>query len=115
MSSAENTKPWTNRYTVEHTEIVVETPELRMVRITLAPGQAVPWHWHTDVTDRFVCLIGSLCVESRAPRARHDLAPGEECTVAAKIAHTARNIGEDRCRFLVIQGAGSYDYNALGD
>jgi len=115
MKVSENTKPWTERYTVEHTEIVVETPELRMVRITLAAGESVPWHWHSDITDRFVCLRGSLCVETRAPRASHDLAPGEECTVGPKTAHTARNAGEDHCRFLVIQGVGPYDYNALGD
>ncbi len=114
MQTAKNTKPWTDRYTVEHTEIVVETADLRMVRITLGTGQSVPWHWHTEVTDRFVCLRGSLCVETRAPWASHDLAPGEECTVAPKIAHTARNAGEDRCRFLVIQGIGAYDYNAVG-
>ncbi len=114
MKTAENTKPWTDRYSVEHTEMVVETAELRVVRITLAAGQAVPWHWHTGISDRFVCLEGSLCVETRAPRASHKLAPGEECTVAPKHAHTARNTGEDRCRFLVVQGIGPYDYNAVG-
>jgi len=114
MPTVENTKPWTDRYTVEHTQIVVETPELRMVRITLGRGEFVPWHWHSDVTDRFVCLKGSLCVETRAPRASHDLAAGGECTVAAKVAHTARNAGKDECRFLVIQGVGPYDYNAVG-
>lgn len=115
MKTADNTKPWTELYTVEHTEIVVETPVLRVVRITLAAGQAVPWHWHAEVVDRFICLEGSLCVDTRAPRASHKLAPGGECTVARKVAHTARNAGQDRCRFLVIQGVGIYDYNALGD
>ena len=38
-------------YTVEASEMVAETPELRMVVLTLASGQEVPWHWHSEVAD----------------------------------------------------------------
>ena len=109
-----NTRPWESEFSIERTEIVVETPDLRVVRLTLAPGQCVPWHWHSDITDHFVCLEGRMTVESRAPRARHELGPGDECEVGPKVAHLVTNVGEGQMRFLVIQGIGAYDYHAVG-
>ncbi|MDP6350814.1 MAG: cupin domain-containing protein [Alphaproteobacteria bacterium] len=108
------TRPWAAHYTVEDTTIRAETPELRVVEITLAPGETIPWHYHTNVVDRFYCLEGLLAVETRAPRARHALAPGEACTVAEKTAHLATNVGQARCRFLLVQGIGAYDFVAVG-
>jgi hypothetical protein len=58
---------------------VAETSQLRAKRFTLASGQEIPWHYHTDITDRFYCLEGTLCVETRAPRQNHVMTPGGEC------------------------------------
>lgn len=112
--TAANTRPWEDEFAIEHTEIVAETPDLRVVRLTLAPGQYVPWHWHSEIVDRFVCLEGSMTVESRAPKALHELKPGDECEVGPKVAHVVTNVGDTRVRFLVIQGIGPYDYHAVG-
>ena len=57
-------------YAVEDREIVAETPDLRMVVLTLGPGQEVPWHWHSNVSDHMICLEGPMVVEMRAPRER---------------------------------------------
>jgi hypothetical protein len=54
-------------YEVADHEVLAETPELRMVMLTLAEGQEGPWHWHTNVTDRFFCMQGPMVVETRAP------------------------------------------------
>ena len=113
-TKAPNTRPWEDEFTIEDTVIVVETPDLRVVRLTLAPGQCVPWHWHSNITDHFVCLEGSMTVESRAPKAFHELGPGDECAVGPKTAHVVTNVGEGRVRFLAIQGIGAYDYHAVG-
>lgn len=109
-----NTRPWENQYTIENTEIVAETPDLRAVRLTLAPGQCVPWHWHSAIDDRFICLEGAIEIETKAPRGKHKLLPGDEHTVPLKVAHIVRNVADTTSRFMVIQGIGPYDYHPVG-
>lgn len=101
-------------YTVEERRTIAETDDLVVKVFTLAEGQEIPWHYHSQVTDTFFCLEGTLVVETRAPRARHRLALGESCAVPAKTAH--RVTGEDgrRSRFLIVQGVGPYDYQPVG-
>jgi hypothetical protein len=36
-----------------------------MVVLTLGEDQQVPWHWHTNVPDRFFCKQGPMVVETR--------------------------------------------------
>lgn len=109
-----NTRPWESEFSIEDTEMVAETPELRAVRLTLAAGQCVPWHWHSAIDDHFICLEGAIEIETRAPRGKHRLAPGNEHAVPAKVAHIVRNVADGRSRFMVIQGIGPYDYHAVG-
>ncbi|MGI9491214.1 MAG: hypothetical protein ACR2QF_02185, partial [Geminicoccaceae bacterium] len=44
------------RYETQDREIVAEGADLRVQVITLAPGQNVPWHYHSEITDSFVGL-----------------------------------------------------------
>jgi quercetin dioxygenase-like cupin family protein len=108
------TEPAKPLYEVENRETVAETPDLRMVILTLAPGQKVPWHWHSNVTDTFFCLEGPMVVETRAPRARFELDAGQSCAVPAKRAHQVTGKNGGRCRFGVLQGVGRYDFNPVG-
>jgi quercetin dioxygenase-like cupin family protein len=101
-------------YDVADYEIVAETPELRMVMITLAAGQEVPWHWHTNCTDRFFCMLGPMVVETRAPREIFKLRPGETCAVPAKRPHRVTGENGGPCKFSLLQGVGSYDFNPVG-
>jgi quercetin dioxygenase-like cupin family protein len=100
-------------YTVEKREMLAETPDLRMVVLTLAPGQEVPWHWHSNVSDTFFCMEGPMVVETRAPRERFELAPGETCVVPAKRAHRVSGRDGGRCKFGILQGVGEYDFNPV--
>jgi len=111
---AADTRPWETHYTVAGTRIVAETPDLRVVEITLAEGEQVPWHYHSTIADHFFCLEGDLTIETRAPRARHALGPGAECLIPAKTAHVVTNGGNGVCRFLLVQGIGAYDYLPVG-
>ena len=53
-------------YTIAGHELVAEGADLRVQVLTLAAGQCVPWHYHTEISDSFVCLdMVSQC--SRAP------------------------------------------------
>lgn len=101
-------------YAVEAREMVAETPDLRMVVLTLAPGQEVPWHWHSNVTDNMICLEGPLVVEMRAPRETIELRAGERCAVPPKRAHRVSGKNGGRCKFAILQGIGRYDFNPVG-
>lgn len=101
-------------YEVAGREIVAEGADLRVQVLTLAAGQAVPWHYHSEVTDSFVCLEGEVVVETRAPRATHVLAPGQRCVVGPKTAHTVHGRDGGPCKVMVIQGVGTYDFMPVG-
>jgi quercetin dioxygenase-like cupin family protein len=101
-------------YTVKSAETVMDGSDLRVRLFTLAPGEEIPWHFHSEITDRFFCLDGRLRVETRAPRGDERLAVGATFSVPPKTAHRVSNdgAGED-CRFLVLQGVGTYDFHKI--
>ena len=108
-----NTRPWETEYEIEATDILAETPDLRILKITLAQGQSIPWHYHTVIADQFFCLEGDLKVETKGGRQAFTLAAGDECRIEAKTAHYVSNNGSSRCRFILIQGVGAYDFCAI--
>ena len=98
------------RYAIERRQLIAETPELRVQILTLGRGQEVPWHHHTNVADTFICLDGPMVVATKGAEADHELAPGESCTVAPNTAHRVTGKNDGRCRFVIVQGIGKYDY-----
>lgn len=100
-------------YMVEARELVVEGADLRVQVITLSAEQSVPWHFHKQITDWFVSLEGRTVVETRAPRDRFELTPGARCSVPPMTAHSVHG-GGGPCKFMIIQGVGSYDFNLVG-
>jgi quercetin dioxygenase-like cupin family protein len=95
-------------------EVVAEGSDLRVQVLTLAAGQCVPWHYHSEITDSFVCLEGPMVVETRAPRHRYELMPGGRCSVPAKTAHYVHGADDGPCKFVVVQGVGIYDFVPVG-
>ena len=108
------TAPESLPYTIVGRELVADSDGLRVQILTLGPGEAVPWHYHSVVSDIFVGLEGTTVVETRAPRARHELAPGEHCVVPAKTAHEVTSKDGKACRFTIVQGVGAHDFNPVG-
>lgn len=104
------TSPSAGRYRVKRTEIRAETADMRVVEITLAPGEEVPWHHHSRVDDLFYGLAGTVAVITRAPAAETRLAPGDTTRVPAMRAHRVANAGAGDARFLLVQGPGGYDF-----
>src|SRR5215467_5411409 len=90
-------------YEVENYEVWAETPQLRMVVLTLAVGQEVPWHWHTNVNDTFFCMTGPMVIETRAPREVIELKAGETHVVPAKRAQRVAGKNDGPCKFGVLQ------------
>ena len=38
-------------YEIDGTETVAEGADLMVSILTLGPGQSVPWHYHSEITD----------------------------------------------------------------
>ena len=95
-------------------EVAMEGHDMRAVVLTLAAGQSVPWHYHSNITDSFICLEGPMVVVTRAPRVVHELVPGDRCEVPAKTAHYVHGKDGGPCKFMILQGVGEYDNIAVG-
>lgn len=98
-------------------EVVMETRDLRVARLSLAPHGTIPWHRHSEIADHFVCLSGRIEVATHGEgqgqppikRDRVELAPGEEFEAPPGTPHRVRNLGPEVARFMVVQGVGTYD------
>ncbi|HML08892.1 MAG TPA: cupin domain-containing protein [Xanthobacteraceae bacterium] len=107
---AANAQPGATSYTVKNVETVVGGKDVRARVFTLAPGEVIPWHSHSEVADHFFILGGELTVETRAPDDHLTLGIGERYQIKAGVAHQTSNRGAADCRFLLIQGVGRYDF-----
>lgn len=103
------------KYAVSSRRIIALGSDVQVKEFTLAAGEEVPWHRHTQMFDVFYCLEGRLDIElaevesGRRLRALA-LSPGESAKVESGTAHRPHNRGPGVCRFLLVQGIGKYDY-----
>jgi quercetin dioxygenase-like cupin family protein len=107
---ADPKRPWQEHYDATSIEIVVDTPTLRVLDAIFSPGQCVPWHRHSQVTDYFWVVEGRLQVETRCPDQVLEIGPGGYCAVAAGCEHRVTNVGDTSCRVVNLQGFGAYDF-----
>jgi quercetin dioxygenase-like cupin family protein len=101
-------------YELADREVVAEGAGLRVQVLTLAAGQCIPWHYHSEITDAFVCLEGPMVVETRVPRNEYLLTPGQRCAVPPKTAHYVHGKSNGPCKCLIVQGVGVYDFVPVG-
>jgi len=101
-------------YPIAGREVIADGTDLRVQVLTLDAGQSVPWHYHSEITDSFVCLEGPMVIETRAPRGTYRLEPGQRCAVPPKTAHYVHGEANGPCKFVVIQGVGVYDFVPVG-
>ncbi len=99
---------------IKSRETIMEGADMRVRVLTLAEKECIPWHYHSEITDSFVCLEGPMVVETRAPRAEYVLGPGERCEVPPKVAHYVHGLDDGPFKFLIVQGVGVYDNIAVG-
>jgi mannose-6-phosphate isomerase-like protein (cupin superfamily) len=59
-------------------------------------------------------MEGPMVIETRAPREIVTLRPGETYVVPPKRAHRVTGENNGPCKFSVLQGVGTYDYNPVG-
>lgn len=102
--------PQASPYHVAGRERILETGEARVTLLTLDPGQAIPPHRHTTVTDTTFCLSGTASLRLRDPAETIALSPGARATVPPGRVHDLTNTGTTQARLLLIQGPGAYDF-----
>ena len=97
-------------YKVRNIHVVAKGADVLVREYTLDPGEAIPWHRHSEVSDDYYGLEGVVVIETRDPSARHELGAGRSARVMPSIAHHVSNQADAPCRFLLIQGVGRYDF-----
>jgi len=78
-------------YRVRDIHVVAKGADVLVREYTLDPGEAIPWHRHTQVSDYYYGLEGTVLVNPPT-------------------VHHVSNPGRAPCRFLLIQGVGKYDF-----
>ncbi|HEY3911342.1 MAG TPA: cupin domain-containing protein [Stellaceae bacterium] len=101
-------------YVVKAIEPVAIGRDVHTRVFTLAPGEEIPWHFHSATTDWFFVLEGTLSVETRAPSDRQSLAVGARYQIPPKTAHLVSNRSAADTRFLLVQGVGAHDFIRVG-
>lgn len=97
-------------YRVRSIHVVAKSADVLVREYTLDPGETIPWHRHSAVSDYYYGLEGTVVIETRGPAARHEVAAGQTATVTPPTVHQVSNPGKAPCRFLLVQGVGQYDF-----
>ena len=97
-------------YTVKNVEVVIAGADVQARVFTLAPGDSIPWHHHSDITDHYFVLRGLLSIRTRNPDGEFELGIGDRHHIMPGTAHLLLNTGAVDCQFLLLQGGGKYDW-----
>ena len=97
-------------YKIEKYERLATVDGLRVSILTLATGEEVPWHRHSQIDDNFFCMEGPMQVEIRSPGSTKILELGETFKVPAGQPHRVSGLNGRACRFMIVQGIGNYDF-----
>ena len=108
-------RPWQGQFEVNNVDVVAETHELRVIELTLNPGECVPWHAHPENDDIFYPIEGVIDIHEKMPESVTRLNVGECYMVPERRAHLLHNPTHSIARFLNIQGPGAYDYLPIGE
>ena len=91
-------------------EVIAQSADMKFTLFTLAPGAEIPWHFHSEVTDWYVCREGVFAVETQSPDNLVTLTVGEMTKTPVRRVHRVVNKGDGPCRFALVQGLGAYDF-----
>ena len=109
----EPVKDASHLYEVERRDRHAERPGFRISELQLSPTQTVPWHFHTNISDTFYVVEGTMRLFLQKPKQEAILKPGDSFVAEAGRPHLVTNAGETSLTFLIMQGVGEYDYVPL--
>jgi len=99
-------------YTIAHKNVIAMSQDVRVTLMTFDPGQEIPWHNHSNVTDTSFCLKGEVELSLRGPDETVRLTPGQWRKVPSGMSHRVLCLGPGQCEVLLVQGVGQYDFKA---
>ncbi len=110
MTNAPQAVDRSSHYQVKSVRPVMIGSDMQARLFVLAPGDTIPWHHHTKSSDQYFVLEGILTVLTRPPEAAHEVAAGGHYAISPGTAHLIANRSSNDCRFLLLQGGGSFDW-----
>lgn len=102
-------------YQVKNIEPVIAGSDVRARLFTLAPGDAIPWHYHREAADHYFVLRGELTISTRRPEETQTVRVGSNYRIAPGRPHLIANRSAADCQFLLLQGVGTSDWVKLDD
>jgi quercetin dioxygenase-like cupin family protein len=100
-----------SNYSVKQIESVVVGSDVQVRIFTLASGETIPWHFHKQCTDHYFVLEGALTITTREPEEKtRILRVGGTYKITPETVHLIANRSAADCRFLLVQGVGTYDW-----
>jgi quercetin dioxygenase-like cupin family protein len=93
---------------------IMKTDNVLVRIMELEKDGSTEWHFHTEVCDFFVCLKGTIQVETRNPEQKSPLKPGQQAEVKPLKVHRVLNVTDEKAEYLLIQGVGAYDFKKEG-
>jgi len=100
----------TVRASIRQLDVIHERDGVKVTHIGLEPGEEVPWHRHSQVTDTFYAVNGPLTIETKAPDGAVQLSAGDVFQTAIDQPHRVSNGTNKTVRFLLVQGGGAFDF-----
>jgi mannose-6-phosphate isomerase-like protein (cupin superfamily) len=106
-------QPANRNYTIKGSVVIAESGDMRVLDLTLAPGECIPWHLHPDNEDYVIVLRGSVEIREINPDKVLTLGPLDRYVVPRRTPHTNVNVSSEDCQFLVVQGPGKVEFVPL--
>lgn len=94
---------------------IARSVDLWVRELTVVAGEEVPWHRHSQVSDRCYGLEGVVLVESvdtEDRRLRTLLRPGQACDIPAGTRHRLSCAEGNLARYLLVQ-RGPYNFEKV--
>jgi quercetin dioxygenase-like cupin family protein len=92
---------------------IIKTENVLVRVMELEKDALTEWHYHSEVSDYFVCLNGVVRVESKSPDEAIILYPGQRIEIKPPQVHRVINVHTDKSEYLLIQSVGKYDFNKV--
>jgi quercetin dioxygenase-like cupin family protein len=105
----------TASYQVKNIEPVMAGSDVRARLFTLAPRDVIPWHYHREAADHYFILQGELTISTRLPEETQTVRAGRHYRIAPGRPHLIANRSTADCRFLLLQGVGTFDWVKADD
>jgi quercetin dioxygenase-like cupin family protein len=97
-------------YHVKRVEPVMVGSDMQARLFTLAPGDEIPWHRHSECADHYFVLEGALTVRTWKLKREKTVQIGRHYRIAPRTPHLISNRSGADCRFLLLQGIGKCDW-----